>query len=74
MLTCSTLRGAVLISAMLLIAGWVTGLVSGIGLVPTEMAAYPSLFLMLGAAAVLGLTFLLALLPFNARRLATCEH
>jgi hypothetical protein len=74
MLTCSSLRGAILTSGLLLVAAWVVEALASSGLFPAVSTGYLSLALMLLAAAIFSVTFLLSLLPANARRLASCEH
>jgi ABC-type Na+ efflux pump permease subunit len=73
MLTCKRLRSAVIVSALLLVAGLVLETVAQVTgfAVPTSHLA---LFAVLGAAGVLGITFLASLLPVNARRLRECQH
>jgi hypothetical protein len=73
MLTCKRMRGAVILSALLLLTGLtletlaqLTGLA-----VPTSHLA---LFAVLAAAAILALTFFASLLPGSARRLNECQH
>jgi hypothetical protein len=74
MLTCRTLRGAVLTSAILLVVAWAAELTAQYGWLPTVTTGYLGLVLILAAVAVLGGTFLLSLLPGIARRLDECEH
>lgn len=74
MLTCRSLRGAILTSGLLLVAAWIVEALAASGMLPAVTTSYFSLALVLLAAALLGVTFLLSLLPANARRLAGCEH
>ena len=74
MLTCRTLRGAILTSGFLMLAGWLAELLGSARALPIVVTAYLGLILVLAAAGFLGLTFFLSLLPANARRLAACEH
>ena len=74
MLTCNSLRGAILTSGVLLVAAWAVEALAKSGLLPTVATSYLGFGLMLAAAAVLGVTFLRSLLPANAHRLAGCEH
>ena len=70
---CTTMRAAVTSSAVLLASGillLLTAEISGL-LVPM---AHLALFIVLAGAAVLGLAFLLALLPGSAHRLSNCQH
>jgi hypothetical protein len=73
MLTCARLRTSVLTSGALLAIGIVLG---GIGQVPMLCvhSCYLSLFSILAAVALLVLTFLISLLPSEARRLNECQH
>lgn len=74
MLTCSGLRVAVLSSLLLLIGSVLGGLLA---MALPEVAAglaYVALFMILGGAALLGVTCLLSLLPGASRRLAECRH
>ena len=74
MLNCKNLRGAVLTSGLLLIAAWIVEAFAHAPLLPSITAAYTGFVLLLAAVAVLAGTFLLSLLPANARRLRHCEH
>lgn len=73
MLTCARLRTSVLTSGALLVTGIVLG---GIGQVPIVSipCCYLSLFSILAGVALLVLTFLISLLPSEARRLNECQH
>lgn len=73
MLTCQRLRSAVLLSALLLVAGLVLELFAQVTriAVPTSHLA---LLLVLLAATVLAATFLASLLPGAAKRLSECQH
>jgi hypothetical protein len=73
MLTCKRLRSAVIVSALLLVAGLVLETVAQVTgfAVPTSHLA---LFAVLGSVGVLGITFLASLLPVNARGLRECQH
>lgn len=73
MLTCSSMRAAVILSAILLTAGLLLGVVA----VATPLAVPTSQFallLVLSGAAVLAATFLAALIPGVSRRLDECRH
>ena len=73
MLTCRSMRAGVLLSASLLGAGVLLGLIA----VMTQLgaaAAQLALLLVLGGATVLATTFLVALIPGVARRLDECQH
>jgi hypothetical protein len=74
MLTCSSLRGAVLSSGLLLILGLLVEVIAVNGWLSSVFASYAGLFLLLGGCGLLLVTFLLSLVPANARRLAACEH
>jgi len=74
MLTCRSLRGAILTSGLMLVAAWVIEAFAAGGLLPLVTASYFAFLLLLVAALVLGGTFLLSLLPSVAQRLAGCEH
>jgi hypothetical protein len=74
MLTCKNLRGAVLTSGLLLIAAWIVEMFATSALFPTVPTAYAGFLLIVAAVAVLVGTFMLSLLPANARRLSGCEH
>ena len=73
MLTCKRMRGAVILSALLLLLGLSLETVAQFtGLaIPTSHLA---LFAVLAAAAILALTFLASLLPGAAQRLNECQH
>ena len=73
MISCTTMRSAVILSAALFLAGVLlllfaetTGLAIGV----TQAA----LALVLAAAAVLAIVALLAMLPGSSRRLGGCQH
>jgi hypothetical protein len=73
MLSCSSMRVAVILSATLLILGVLLGLVA----LTTPLvvpASQFSLLLVLAGAVVLTATFLAALLPGVSRRLDECQH
>jgi hypothetical protein len=74
MLSCTTLRVGILTSAFLLVAGLVTELSTGYGLLPAVSGSYLGFFLAVGAVATLLGLFLISLLPPVARRLAECER
>lgn len=74
MLTCRNLHRAVLTSGLLLLIAWVVEALIGGGLLPREVMVYAGFILLFAAVGVLILTFLLSLLPFNAKRLGGCEH
>jgi hypothetical protein len=73
MLNCSSMRAAVILSAALLTLGVLLGIV-GMTTPFTVAVTQLSLLLVLGGAAVLILTFLVALMPGVARRLDECRH
>lgn len=73
MLTCRSLRAAVILSAALLFSGVLLGLIVLAQLLPAPVAQL-SLLLVLGGAAVLGVTFLVSLIPGVAHRLEGCQH
>jgi predicted branched-subunit amino acid permease len=73
MLNCSSMRAAVILSAALLTVGVLLGIV-GMTTPFTVAVIQLSLLLVLGGAAVLILTFLVALMPGVARRLDECRH
>ncbi|MCU0833748.1 MAG: hypothetical protein MUC77_04820 [Chromatiaceae bacterium] len=73
MLTCKRMRGAVILSALLLLTGLaletlaqLTGLA-----IPTSHLA---LFAVLAAVGILALTLVASLLPGAAQRLNECQH
>jgi hypothetical protein len=74
MLTCRTLRGAIFTSVALLAAAWAVAGLAAVGAFPPVAATYLGFVLILSAAAVLMITFILSLLPGSARRLSGCEH
>ena len=74
MLTCRSLRGAILTSGLLLSAAWAVQYLAGSHLAPPVTTGYLAFLLLLAAALLLGVTFLRSLLPGNARRLTNCEH
>lgn len=73
LVTCTHLRQAITISALLLSSGFfLQALAEIFGMaVP---AAHLALFFVLGAALILGATFVLVLLPGSARSLSKCVH
>jgi predicted branched-subunit amino acid permease len=73
MLNCSSMRAAVILSVALLTLGVLLGIV-GKTTPFTVAVTQLSLLLVLGGAAVLILTFLVALMPGVARRLDECRH
>lgn len=73
MLTCRTLRGAVLTSGVLLLTAWLAELLAHLGVLP-GISVYFGLILLLAAIGLLGVTLLLSLLPANTARLSGCEH
>jgi hypothetical protein len=73
MLNCSSMRAAVILSAALLTLGVLLGIV-GMTTPFTVAVTQFSLLLVLAGAAVLIVTFLVALLPGVARRLDECRH
>jgi putative copper export protein len=74
MLSCKTLRAGILASALLLVSGLVTELLTGYGLLPMVSGSYLGFFLAVGAVLLLLALFLASLLPAVARRLAECER
>ncbi len=72
MLTCQRLRAAVFLSASLLIVGLVLEFAGRSIAFPAPVMAL-ALFSGLAALAILAVTFVTALLPGNARRLAECR-
>lgn len=73
MISCTTMRAAVVLSATLFISGTLmlifaetTGL-----MIPT---AHTALLLVLGGASILVLAFIIAVFPGNAERLTNCLH
>lgn len=73
MLTCGAMRLAVSLSAALLASGVLLGLLVLGAVLPVALAPL-SLWLVLGGAMVLAVTFLVALLPDVAHRLDNCQH
>jgi hypothetical protein len=74
MLSCTTLRAGILLSALLLLAGLVTEFLTAYGLLPTVSGSYLGFFLAVGAVMTLVALFLISLLPSVPRRLAECER
>ena len=74
MLTCRSLRGAVIFSTLMLVFSLVTGVSAVSDWLPRVFVGYLGFLMLLGAAGILGVTFLLSLIPANARRLSGCEH
>jgi len=74
MLSCKSLRAGILLSAALLLGGFVTEFLSAYGLLPTVTGSYLGFFLAAGAVLLLVGLFLVSLLPSVARRLAECER
>jgi hypothetical protein len=74
MLSCKSLRAGILLSGALLIAGFLTELLSAYGPLPTVTGSYLGFFLAAGAVVLLVGLFLVSLLPSVARRLAECER
>lgn len=74
MLSCNTLRAGILASALLLVSGLVTELLTGYGLLPAVSGSYLGFFLAVGAVLLLLALFLASLVPAVARRLAECER
>lgn len=73
MFNCRTMRVAVILSALLLAAGLLLGLIAVAA--PLTMAyTQLALMLVLGGAAVLSAAFIDALLPGAERRLDGCRH
>ena len=73
-MTCSGLRVAVTGSLLMLIAALLGGLLAMLLPKVAVALSYIALFTILGGVAVLGITFLLSLLPGASRRLAECRH
>jgi hypothetical protein len=73
MLTCKRLRTLVIMSALLLGLGLVLGTVAETTPWPVP-TGHLALFSVLGAATLLGVTFMVSLLPGSAKRLAECQH
>ncbi len=74
MLTCRSLRGAVLTSSLMLAAALILEALATFGLLHPVTTSYMGLLLLFAALAVLGLTMLRSLLPINAARLDSCNH
>lgn len=74
MLTCGTLRGAILTSAIFLLAAWAVSGLASIGFLNPVAASYMGFILIVCSAFVFIVTFVLSLLPSSARRLSECEH
>ena len=72
MLTCQRLRAAVFLSALLLVVGLVLEFTGPSLAFPAPVMGL-ALFSGLAALAILALTFVTALLPGSARRLAECR-
>lgn len=70
---CRTMRSAVILSAALLAAGVLLGVVAMVTplSIPTSQLA---LVLVLSAALLLAVTFLVALIPSVSRRMDECRH
>ena len=74
MLSCTTLRAGILLSALLLISGFVTEFLTAYGFVPAVSGSYLGFFMAVGAVFLLLGLFLFSLVPAVARRLAECER
>lgn len=74
MLTCRSLRSAVLTSGLLLIAALTMEALAAGGVMPPVTTAYLGLFLLFSSIIVLAVTVLRSLLPTNAVRLNECNH
>jgi hypothetical protein len=72
MLNCQRLRGAVFLSAFLLIAGLVLEFAARMFAFPAPVMGL-ALFAGLAAVAILVIAFIAALLPGSAERLAECR-
>lgn len=72
-INCRTMRSAVILSALLLIAGVLLGIVAMTTplSIPTSQLA---LVLVLSAALLLAVTFLVALIPGVSRHMDECRH
>lgn len=73
MLTCRTLRHAVITSGLLLVLGWLFELVA-VQITSSVYLSYLGLAVVFTAVSILALTFFFALMPVNARRLSHCAH
>ncbi len=73
MISCTSMRAAVVLSAALFLSGTLLLLVAEVTStgVPT---AHTALLLVLAGAAVLAVALLVALFPGNADRLSNCRH
>lgn len=74
MLNCSTLRGAILTSGVLLIAAFVVEILAQTPLFPSVVTGYLGLLLLFAAVGVLGAAFVIGLLPGANHRFGGCEH
>lgn len=73
MLTCTRLRTAVFLSALLLVLGLALEVIAGT--TPWFVAiTYLALFIVLFGAILLASVFLVSLFPGTARRLSECQH
>jgi len=73
MITCHRLRGAVLLSALLLMGGLGMEWVGPWFAFPAAIMAL-ALFSGLAAVAILAITLIIALWPGSTQRLANCRH
>lgn len=74
MLSCKSLRAGILLSAALLLIGFVSELLAAYGALPTVTGSYLGFFFASGAVLLLLALFVLSLFPSVARRLAECER
>jgi len=74
MLPCTTLRAGILVSALLLVSGFLIEVLTTYGLLPTVSGSYLGFFLAVAAVLTLAGLFVLSLIPAVARRLAECER
>jgi putative copper export protein len=74
MLPCTTLRAGILVSALLLVSGFLIEVLTTYGLLPTVSGSYLGFFLAVAAVLILAGLFVLSLIPAVARRLAECER
>lgn len=73
MITCTTMRSAVILSFTLLASGILLFLVAEVGGLAVP-AAHLALALALGAALTLAVAFLIAIWPGSEARLRECQH
>lgn len=73
MISCATMRAAVVLSASLFVAGALLLLLAETAGIMI-LTAHAALFLVLAAVATLAVAFAIAVLPGNASRLGRCLH